>query len=110
MVRQRKKTFEYLPEQNLRRIVDDLDGFGVPGCSRADRLIMSRICGPSRVPRRYADDAFDVLKHGLDTPEATPCKYGGLLATRRCQGVVHDGTRNDSGACRVDRPQRTQSE
>src|SRR2546422_5290247 len=49
---------------------------------------------------RYADDAFDVLKHGLDTPEATPRKYGGLLATRRGQGIVHDGTRNDSGACR----------
>jgi hypothetical protein len=50
-----------------------------------DDLILRGLASASGVSRRRADHALDVLKYRLDSPEATTCQNGSLLALIRGQ-------------------------
>ena len=88
-----KEDLEELAVGDLGRVVGDANGLGVPGVARADRLVVGRPGGTSRVPGRDPGDPFDVLEDGLDAPEAATRQDGRLLAFCGRKRGVQNGVR-----------------
>jgi hypothetical protein len=87
----REKNFQELAQSDLRRIVDDLYGFGVPGFAAADLFVVGIFHGAAGVAGGGAGDAFYVLEDGLNAPEAAAGNDERGLAFLRGEGFVHRG-------------------
>jgi len=83
---------------DLGRIVGDLDGLGVSGVAVADEFVFGGVGCAAGVSGGGADYAFDVLEDGLDSPEASAGKDGGLLRLRGGQSGVGGGFGDSDGS------------
>ena len=82
---------------DLRRVVGNLDGLGVAGVAVADEFVLGGVGCAAGVSGGGADYAFDVLEHGLDSPEASARKNGGLPRLGSGQSVVGGGFGDSDG-------------
>lgn len=89
-----KEHLEKPTVRNLRGIILDSNGFGVPGVTRGYRFILSGARGSTAISGFDVNDSFDVLVHGLNTPKATSGEDGGLLALRASQRCVYHRIRD----------------
>src|SRR5208337_2837626 len=80
IVRHGEVHFQELPVGDLRGIVNNLHGFSMAGLAAADDLIFGGVGRASRVARRSADDAFNVLKNSLHSPETAAGENHRFLA------------------------------
>src|SRR5690349_11726310 len=70
---------QQLSERCLAGVIFDFDHFGVVRSPTAHASIVGcRCCAPG-IAGSYRRDATQLLEDGLDTPEATACKDGGLF-------------------------------
>ena len=75
-----EEDLEKLAIGDPRRVVGDLDRFGVTGFAAADEFILGGGSRASRVARGRCLDTFDVLEDGLDSPETPAGEDGGLVS------------------------------
>src|SRR5438093_13010280 len=92
-MRHGEEDFEKLTVRNLRRVVGNPYGFGVSGRTAADCIVLSCFRRTARVPGHDVFDSFDVLKHGLDSPETATREYGRLLGLCGSQRSAHSRIR-----------------
>ena len=75
-------------------IKGDLDHFRVPRRIAAHHLIMRRVGGAAGVTGDGDGDAFDMLEHALDTPEAAAGEDRDIGRCPRVRRLVEHGGRD----------------
>src|SRR5580658_1626367 len=86
-----------MAEGDLRRIVDDLYGFGVARCAAADLFVVGIFHSAAGVAGGGAGDAFHVLEDGLDAPETAASDDKRGLAFLGGEGFVNRGIGEGGG-------------
>jgi len=71
VVSHREEYSQQLAVSDLRWVVHNLDGFGLPCLSGADDFVLRVLFRTTRVTRGSADDTFHVLEDSLNTPETS---------------------------------------
>jgi hypothetical protein len=97
IVRHREKDAQQFTVGDLRRVVDDLDRFGVSGFTGADDFVFGRFGGASRVAGGCTNDSFDVLEDCLNAPETSAGNDRGLLSGSSGARCVRDGRGHGEG-------------
>ena len=99
IVRDREENAQQFAVGDLRRIVDDLHGFGVSGLAGADHFIFGVLDRAARVAGSGADHTFHMLENRLDAPETATRHHRCLLTGNRGQlGVLRGRGNGCSGA------------
>ena len=70
------------------------------GPAGADDLVLGSVGGAAGVSRRSADNAFDMLKDSLYSPEAAAGEDQRLLAALAGEGFIHSRSRQGNRLCR----------
>lgn len=86
-----EKYFQELAQGDLRRVVDNLYGFGVACRTAADFFVGGIFYCAAGVTGGGARDPFYVLEDGLDAPETAPGYYERGLAFLGGEGFIYGG-------------------